>query len=815
MRFSVFMRILAAVILPLIVVYAVCAVIVSNSVQEAQEAHAFQTIRLHAESELALYRTEFPERKSDVFFLILSEDGVVVYTEWGDYTGKSLASVLIDRISIQSAEKFSDFIRNPGAFYSYNSSNSYMGILPFTEDGVRFFIFVDVRADKLPTPYGTMSVLPVIIAGVVLIIILLFFAVGKSFTDEKKLITASVEEETSEPEHEPEPSAQPAFYPLSDYSLSEEALKIFFGMVSHEIRTPMNSILGLTQILLKENRLSESQKKHVSDIKTSADSLLRVMSDILDLSKLSSGKMALYMTDYNFIQLTDTVNTYGKFIAERKGLKYEFSINGKLPQCLYGDNARLRQLLMNIINNAVKFTDNGSVSLKITVNENELLFEIRDTGKGMKPEHIAGLFNPLRKMTSPGEYKQDDLGVGMGLPIAKKLIDLMDGEINVTSEYGTGSTFMITMPKIEGDKSKLQTKTIKNDLYFSKDTRILIVDDNEINLSVAEGIVSSLYGIECDMALSGSEALALVSERKYDLVLMDHMMPEMDGVETTKRIREMGGARASVPIIALTANAVVGTKDMLIKAGMNDFLTKPVMIDEMNTTLQKWLPKEKRVYKAESEPQEDNLLNFMEKGGKIITSAMSIHELDVNAGLSCVAFKEDIYENSLKLLLGKIPSILEITEKCLTENNLPDYTTHIHGMKGSLAAIGAISLSKLAGSLEDAGKAGIIEICQRSHPEFAERLEKLREQLAVIFADESTSEKKAGTREELNECLDNLTEAVENYNYELITSIVTRLTELDFGMEINSDTNLLKSYAESFDYESILKVVSGLKDEIV
>jgi CheY-like chemotaxis protein/HPt (histidine-containing phosphotransfer) domain-containing protein len=521
----------------------------------------------------------------------------------------------------------------------------------------------------------------------------------------------------------------------------------------------MNSILGIAQILLTENRLSESHKKYITDIKTSANTLLNTINDIIDLSRLSTGRMSLTLRDYNFIQFVDYISAFAKSAAKEKGLDYNFKTADKLPQCLYGDDARLKQLLQALICYTFKFTEKGSVTLNITVAQNNLVFEISNTGAGSVPEFSA-----------------QNVGDGFKLPIAKSLCDLMDGEITFTNENNAGSVCTVSIPIIKGDKSKLKAKTVKSDLYFSRDARVLIVDDNEVHLHIAKGLILSLYGINCDTALSGIEALSFIEKHSYDLIFMDFIMPEPDGIESTALIREAGKKNASVPIIALTANVVEETKDMFMKAGMNDFLAKPIITDELNTILQRWLPAEKRIQKPENPHEVDDLLSFMEKGGRIITAAMSISELDVNAGLSNVAFKEDVYENSLKLPLGNIPKVITQLQDCLTKNNLPGFTAHVSEIGSSLTAVGATSLAEMAKALEDAAKENDTESCEKNLPAFTSRLQSFREQLAAIFPSLQSSGKKVGTREVLDDCLSALTEAIEKYNYDLLVRTVARLT---------------------------------------
>jgi signal transduction histidine kinase/response regulator of citrate/malate metabolism len=800
-------KILAAAILPFILVYVTCSLIVTGSAKNRNKDEALRVAEHFVIN--AKYGIEID---SSIKQFLISEDGMILSASEPAYIGRSLVSLVVEKNPIQTAERISEYIAkaiegDEILAKEYNSilryGRAYMGIsvvYPDVYPDSVSFVFIEIPSELLVLPYEDLSllILPIGIAGVFLIFTIVFFTAKGVFKREKEFLAASCEKKISESEQKPPPAAFSHSHTSNQFIHESEAAPAFLGKISREIRTPMSSILGIAQIMLAEDRLSEAHKKYVSDIKDSADRLLKTINDVIDLSRLTTGKMPLELHDYNFIQLIDSISAAAKSAAEEKGLQYSFSIADKLPQCLYGDDEKLKKILQCLISNAVKFTEKGSVSFNISVSDNNLIFEIRDTGKGIPPEASQNLFEPFN--------------TGLGLPISSALCKLMDGEITVAGGNESGSSFTVTLPIIKGDKSKLKTKSVKSDLFFSKDTRVLIVDDNETNLHVIKGLVSSLYGIHCDTALSGLEAVFYAESYNYDLILMDHMMPDIDGVEAMQRIR--GKGMTSVPIIAVTANAVPGTGEELVKAGMNDFLYKPIIIDDMNTLLQKWLPSEKRKKKSESSQEVDDLLSFMEKGGRIITAAMSISELDVNAGLSNVSFKEDVFENSLRLLLDTLPKITLLMNECLAAENFHDFTTHALGMKGLLIAVGAASLAEAAGILEEAGKENDIELCKANLPDFVFRLQNLEGKLKSIFSTEASSQKKTGTNEILNECLNALTEAIEKYNYDLLIEAVTRINEFDFGLAVNSDISKIKILADSFDYDGIITAVSELKAEL-
>jgi signal transduction histidine kinase/ActR/RegA family two-component response regulator len=360
----------------------------------------------------------------------------------------------------------------------------------------------------------------------------------------------------------------------------------FLSMMSHEIRTPMNAIIGISEILVTDKQLSEGAKNYVNDIKTAGTALLSIINDILDLSKLELGKMKLTEVDFSLKSLMNSVITMAKFLSGDKALTIDCKMEGDLPQYLKGDDVRLRQVLLNIIGNAIKFTAKGSVTLTVKADSKNIVFEITDTGIGIKSKDLPFLFEPFKQLdTAKNRHIK---GTGLGLSISKYLIELMDGKIEADSVYGEGSLFRISIPKIEGNKPAPSSLT-KENLNFGGTVQALVVDDNELNLTVASGLLR-IHGIKCDKASSGKRALEMVGETKYQLIFMDQMMPEMDGLETTALIRAKGGRLTDIPIIALTANAMSGARESLMAAGMNDFLAKPIQRQELSEILAKWVP---------------------------------------------------------------------------------------------------------------------------------------------------------------------------------------------------------------------------------
>jgi len=392
---------------------------------------------------------------------------------------------------------------------------------------------------------------------------------------------------------------------------ANEAKTAFLANMSHEIRTPMNAILGMAEILEHED-LNHRQMGFVRDISSSAYSLLGIINDILDMSKIEAGKLELHPVDYSLNQFLDNVVSMFTHVAGSKGLEFIFETVGEMPDYLYGDDIRLRQVVTNICGNAVKFTEEGQVRLSVSATDGTLTFRIEDTGPGIRKEDIPTLFNAFEQADKA--KNRSVVGTGLGLPICKSFIEMMGGHITVTSEYGLGAEFAVTLPIVKGNPDNIRVaETFATDQDITApDAKVLITDDNEFNLKVACGLLS-LMDIKAETAESGARSIEMVTERDYDIVFMDHMMPEMDGVETVQRIRAMDGRYERLIIIALTANAVKGAREMFIENGFDDFLAKPVDTDELREMLRKYLPPGK----VRSEGRNDSLQYTMEKKAEI------------------------------------------------------------------------------------------------------------------------------------------------------------------------------------------------------
>lgn len=382
---------------------------------------------------------------------------------------------------------------------------------------------------------------------------------------------------------------------------ASQAKSEFLANMSHEIRTPINAILGMNEMILRED-ISPEIQEYARNIQVSGDALLSIINDILDFSKIESGKMELTPVNYDPHKLIEACETLITPRIINKNLEFIIKYDPSIPKCLYGDEVRVRQILINLLTNAAKYTEEGTVTLfaewnKISDDVGYLCFKVKDTGIGIKPENQKALFEAFQRVD---EQKNRNIeGTGLGLSITNKLLSLMNGDISVSSEYGKGSEFIVDIPQkiVDGAPSGEYTKKVNSAKYEYKEAfrapeaHILAVDDYKMNLTVLKGLLKKTE-VKLDLAMSGREAIELASKNPYHLILMDHMMPEMDGIETMKIIKSTPGPNSRTPVIMLTANAIQGVEEQYLSEGFEGYLTKPIDSKALEAELKKYIPDE-------------------------------------------------------------------------------------------------------------------------------------------------------------------------------------------------------------------------------
>ena len=389
---------------------------------------------------------------------------------------------------------------------------------------------------------------------------------------------------------------------IEELNLSQ---KKFFSSISHEIRTPINTILGLNEVILRQEGLSEEIKNDAGNIQGAGKMLLAIINDILDFSKMEAGRMDIVPMDYRVSDMLSDIANMIDLRAKEKGLSFEVDLDPETPSVLWGDEIRIKQIIINLLNNAVKYTSTGTVRLEIQSenagdNRIELIICVSDTGIGIRQEVIPTLFDAFKRADQ--ERNRYIEGTGLGLSIVKQLVDLMGGEVSVDSVYGEGSTFTVQLvqrvvdPREVGkidvtDREIMQPKF--NNMFTAPEASLLIVDDSKMNLIVEEKLLRGTQ-IMVDTAVSGADALELTRKKRYDVILMDHFMPKMDGLECFEKIRsQVDGKCTDIPVVVLTANAEAENREVYEKAGFDGYIIKPVSGSTLREALIKYLPKDK------------------------------------------------------------------------------------------------------------------------------------------------------------------------------------------------------------------------------
>jgi len=534
---------------------------------------------------------------------------------------------------------------------------------------------------------------------------------------------------------------------LESLKKANDAKSDFLSNMSHEIRTPINAIIGMNEMVLREST-NENVLDYASTIRSSSQSLLSIINDVLDISKIESGKMEIVESNYELSSMI--VDCYNMIIdrVRSKGLSFHVECNERIPGSLRGDIAHIRQVILNLLTNAVKYTEKGDVHFIIDgeVKQEQLMFKVtvKDSGIGIAKENLDKLFGKFERFDL---HKNRNIeGTGLGLNIVKSFVNLMDGTISVESEYGKGSAFTVCIPqkivsetpvgKIDFDTIATSGKSYKHECdYTAPDAKILVVDDVAVNLNVFVNLIKN-FNMQVDTALSGQEALEITAKKKYDIIFMDHMMPVMDGIETLGHIKgDKTNPNNNTTVVILTANALIGMKEMYLKKGFTDYLSKPIVPDKLEALIKQYLPDEKMIpvtrEQDKSDKADDESDSFKKLSPPLQKLKTLIPDVNTDMGIMYCCQSESVYIEFLQeFLFGKK---YEPIEDAYKDNNIKQYEIEVHTLKGSAKMLGFDKLSKLAEKLQFAAKDNDMDTINSTHDKMITLYKDIISALEQIF----------------------------------------------------------------------------------
>lgn len=608
---------------------------------------------------------------------------------------------------------------------------------------------------------------------------------------------------------------------------ANEAKSIFLAKMSHEIRTPMNAIVGFSELLLKMD-VEDEIRSHVQDIKSSAHNLLAIINDILDISKIESGKTELVQEKYYTARLLEDVTVIIASQAQKKGLDFESKVDENIPKQMYGDKSRIRGVLINILNNAVKYTDAGKVSLEISILERnkkkiKLAFRVADTGRGIKPESMATLFDSFERVDEKANYSIE--GSGLGLSIVKSYLSLMGGEVKVSSEYGKGSVFTVELEQEIVDDTPMNKEEPRNGEPAGKkfgfkiqNIRALVVDDNPVNLKVARGIMSA-YGLNVDTASGGQESIEMCKNCNYNIVFMDQMMPDIDGMQAMQQIRQLNehyALQGEGKIIVLTANTIKGMRDTLMKQGFDEYLGKPLNINRLESLLCQFIPKENIIFETQDVVEDE----ASQESEEITYLKETLPEIDVEMGISHCGGELDDYLKVLEITYKYGEKQLNELKQLWEAKDYNNYNIKVHSLKSTSLNIGAKDVSAEAKRQEEAGINGeysyIEDNIDQLIADYKDVLKKIKEVLLHygLLAEEMDEEEKPRLDERMAiHMFRNIGKCIDDFDFGKVFSILEESKKFRIPAQYAEPLLKIEELMDSLSVDEIREVLKEVIPE--
>lgn len=627
---------------------------------------------------------------------------------------------------------------------------------------------------------------------------------------------------------------------LSVVQASNEAKTQFLSKMSHEIRTPINAILGLNEMIMREYD-DPQLNEYTDNIKSSGQTLLTIINDILDFSKIEARKMEIIPVKYELSTLINDVANMISARADKKTLELKFNVSPDIPNYLYGDDIRIKQCVLNILTNAIKYTDTGSVTLEVTsrrVSADTVYVGFRsiDTGIGIKKEDLDKLFSPFERIEENRNRSIE--GTGLGMNIVKHLLALMDTKLQVHSVYGEGSDFFFEVKQTvlkdvpigdfsETYKQNLRNRNLEHTGFMAPEARILVIDDNALNLTVITGLLKESK-LKVDTAGSGFEGIRKVCETSYDCIFIDHLMPNMDGIETLKKMRESSeNKNLSVPYIALTANAINGAREEYLSHGFDDYLSKPIDIKLLEKLLIKYLPKEKLLLPGDPEFQKaltvpiklegNTSETAIKDGAKQSCQAGSLNKLqglDLMAALNNTGSSE-LLRTVITEYREHIPENADRIEAYYEAEHWEDFTIAVHALKSTSRVIGAVRLSELCQELETAGKGNDKDTIRLLTPAmlklYRSYTEKLRFPEEPLQKDESAkNEEPLKKSSDIKDVLSRAKRSLEDYDYDSCEAALKELDETELSSEMKDAIKKIWDAIHNLDAEIGIEIIDSV-----
>ncbi|MDR1203937.1 MAG: response regulator [Peptococcaceae bacterium] len=604
----------------------------------------------------------------------------------------------------------------------------------------------------------------------------------------------------------------------------------FLASMSHEIRTPLNAVNGLAELELRKD-LPQETLANLEKIYGSGVTLLNIINDILDISKIESGRFELLPIDYETSSIiSDTVSMNIVRIGS-KPIVFKLELDENLPNRLYGDELRVKQILNNLLSNAIKYTPEGVVALDISCERSGgdcwLICSVKDSGIGISKENIAKLFSDYQQVDMQSHRTIE--GTGLGLSICKRLVEMMEGTIHVESEYGKGSVFTVRLKQMTVDPKPIgpeNTDNLKNFRFLERQSRrvknidyvsmpygkVLIVDDVQTNLDVAKGMMMA-YDLTIHCVTSGRQAIELVrdAEVRYDIIFMDHMMPEMDGIEAVRIIRQEVGSdyAKTVPIVALTANAIIGNDKLFLENGFQAFLSKPIDVIRLDAVLHRWIRDRQSpdtLQKAETEAQAPKGAGKAERL-ELLSNMLQknrVKGVDFSSGMRRFNNNPDVYLRVIRSFIQNMPRLLDELRD-VTESSLAKYAITVHGVKGSCYGISADEAGKMAEALEVAAKTGDFPRVMAGNNTFIQTAEALLPQFEALLKSADavkTAESRNAASAPDPELLTQMLEASKDYDIDAMQQVMEQLEQ--YSYESGNDLiEWLKEQVTNFGYDQI------------